>query len=319
MRRAAASVRQDRETLEAASKEPTNLRKFVTRTQKPAAALGAVALAILGAAAGTYLTFQFAGPQEVRAEKAVEDYKREDDVGKPAVKIENTTHGDDGPIHLFYELVDAAQLESEQFQPAARVDVVREPVSRQLQANQSIQMTLVGNHNIPVQITGIVARITREYLLPTGTVVHVQNGPGIGGEDSVTNIEIDLDGEGPHKALVPRSDKKKAENLYFDQNQLTLEKNERRTISVDVYTAERAADYVLDLSFSSGETITVSPDSAESNMDGITQFRIMAPPQDATQSLIAESGELVEPSTNYAQFAIRDCSWPIECLGEDEQ
>jgi hypothetical protein len=134
--------------------------------------------------------------------------------------------------------------------------------SVQPQVDQQIVFTLVGQHYQPVQITAMTARVVSRQQPLAGTLVYVR--PQGGNPTEMIGFDLDssqlnarvLSQEPCSNVNVPCHPGPTAQD-YLDSRQVTLARDERISFDTSIFTTTCRCQFVLDIAFSDGSTITV--------------------------------------------------------------
>jgi hypothetical protein len=277
-------------------------------TRKLAGALSALALAVLGGVSGGAFTYYVAGRQEVNAQAAVDEYKRNQDSNVPPVRIENTgpAFGWDGISLVRSEALDLTTASfrdvdelSQILDGVAADEPIFSPGDLVVRSQVSIRFTLVGQHNNPVQLTRILARVDYSSSPPSGTIVFA---PPEGGDD-IPLIGFSLNKEGPRDALVVEDRNLQLNRRYLDENQITLARDERMSFEALVQ-GTRDYDFHLELQFSDGSTVLA--DAGENGRS----WHLNAYAESYNKAYKAEFGSVAGQRGRFIE-----CAWPKTCLG----
>jgi hypothetical protein len=262
--------------------------------------IGAVLLALFGAAAGTGLTYYLAAPQGARSQQGVEQDQKRRDAATPAARMQDDTEiGEPTESMAFSGTLDSDTLQSDidNDHEALEKGLVR--IARDyrrgaspLSGIRSIKIILVGQHFTRVQISHIKIRVVARQLPPSGTIV-VQSPQGV---SDVPQFGFDLDTPDTEARIIDDLSGRLTQRHYLDEHQVTLDQDEPQTLVARVFTTNCYCQFVFDVITGDGKTISL--DNRGHPWD------ISAYSEKYSRSYahgVGTSGRVVP------------CSWPVQC------
>jgi hypothetical protein len=254
-----------------------------------------------GSLARLLATYLLAQPQQVSANRATQADQDAQDNATPAVRAQNL-HYDEGVLHssssaraLTLQEVATATDGGNDLPDAIEIGETSSPTDDPSQPKvfDQFHVTLVGQHYQPVQIVDISARITNKQTPLTGTVL-LRSPQGASPEESI-GFDLDSDRLSARTTEKDTSTPVLTDQNYFDDKQVTLQRDEALTFKVSALTAHCRCEFVLDVKTADGEVVTID--------NGGIPWKIsaFAPTYDAAYTYDMSTNQLVS------------CGWPEDC------
>lgn len=266
-----------------------------------------ILLAAFGGMIGAVITFYLSAQQEVRAQRAVETDQVAADGRTPAVGVENQRYAE-GVLHSastsrrleLPEVQRALHSESSILPTGENVGVGEiqriDSEPSQPRVFDQLFFTLIGQHYTPVEITDISIRVIKRQDPLSGTLVRAPPQ----GANVDESIGFDLD-SGDRKAKVMiagGSNPADSDHNYFDEKQVTLQRDERLEFKVTVFTATCYCDFVFDITTDDGQVVTATDNGSPWHVSAF-----------ASKYERAYAIDLAGPLPQ-----VVPCSWPEDCL-----
>jgi hypothetical protein len=231
------------------------------------AIIGAIALAILGAAAGTFIAFWLAPEQQARQQQGLDNAQDQEDASSPAVLVQDQRYAGETRSEATSRVLELAGTtltitpgSPGTFLPAGQnvepgpLSYADVPDPAQPEVYDQMYFTMVGNHYKTVKINSITARIVSREPPPAGTLLW--KSPQGASDDESIGFDLDSTDLAAHTTVLVSSIPHITNVHYFDERQVTLERNEKLEFKVTVFTENCFCRFVFDIKTDDGKVQT---------------------------------------------------------------
>ncbi|MBC3192910.1 hypothetical protein H7X46_17775 [Pseudonocardia sp. C8] len=249
------------------------------------------------------LTFTLAPLQEVFAQRAVDRDQERSDAARAPISVEGVRRDEEVLRSLSFPGIVPPEYVHKSAQPGflppevvetGMVQDFEEGTGDPPRVFDQFFFTLVGQHSETVKIRDIDVRVTYRQEPLSGSLGYWTPQGAMAQEP----LGFDLDSANTRaRQMVPDSSPpEETGRMYFDERQVTLEKNEKIEFKAAIMTRSCRCEFVLDVSTDDGRTVEVNNDGKPFKISGFAHVYDAPYAHDI-------SVDRVVP-----------CRWPDECL-----